>query len=124
MLRPDWGAAWRPFGYRLLAVPRDRGVRWAATPFCPGCRRACNMNPDHLKRVKIDAEKGNKEAQRYLGFLYCLGDSVPKDHVEAYKWLTLCEHETARVVAQQIAKRMTADEMVKARKLILAFKTQ
>jgi uncharacterized protein len=82
------------------------------------------MNPDHFKKAKEDAEKGDKEAQRHLGFLYFLGEDVPQDYVEAYKWLTLCGQEAAKAVIQQIVRNMKVDEITEAQKRIVQFRSR
>ena len=46
-----------------------------------------DMNADPLfDQNKADAEKGNANAQAYLGYCYHNGQGVAKDYVEAVKW--------------------------------------
>ena len=44
---------------------------------------------ESVKWYRRAAEQGFAKAQAGLGGLYFLGDGVPKDYVEAYKWLNL-----------------------------------
>ena len=52
-----------------------------------GCKRADAGKS--FQETKIEAEKGNARAQSNIGFMYAMGQGVPKDEVEAYKWFLL-----------------------------------
>ena len=66
------------------------------------------------------ANQGNDLAQQRLGLLYERGDGVPKDFVQAYMWYKL---GTAKGVTpgairrDDLASRMTSDQLVAAKKL-------
>ncbi|EIG55842.1 sel1 repeat family protein [Bradyrhizobium sp. WSM1253] len=47
------------------------------------------FNPD-VERLLAAARANNGEAQYTLGLAYLNGDGLPKSHVEAYFWLTVC----------------------------------
>jgi len=46
-----------------------------------------------LRLLRPVAEKGNPQAQAYLGFMYIEGRGVPQDDAEAAKWLRLAAEQ-------------------------------
>jgi len=71
------------------------------------------------------ANQGNDLAQRKLGLLYERGDGVPKDYVQAYMWYTLGAANGGKIGALQrdeLAIRMTSDQLVEAKKLARGWK--
>ena len=73
------------------------------------------------------ANQGNELAQRKLGLLYERGDGVPKDYVQAYMWYKLGTANGGTVGALQrdeLAIRMTSDQLVEAKKLAREWKPQ
>jgi TPR repeat protein len=71
------------------------------------------------------ANQGNDLAQRKLGLLYERGDGVPKDYVQAYMWYTLGAANGGTIGALQrdeLAVRMTSDQLVEAKKLARGWK--
>lgn len=72
----------------------------------------------------LAAEQGHPVAQFYLGWIYAGGKGVPKDYIQAHMWINLAianasgEAKKEFIVDRDaIAKRMTADQIAKARKL-------
>jgi TPR repeat protein len=73
------------------------------------------------------ANQGNELAQQKLGLLYERGDGVPKDFVQAYKWYKLgatSGTKTAVMRRDELAVRMTSDQLVEAKKLAREWKPQ
>jgi TPR repeat protein len=73
------------------------------------------------------ANQGNELAQQKLGLLYERGDGVPKDFVQAYKWYKLGATSgttTAVMRRDELAVRMTSDQLVEAKKLAREWKPQ
>ena len=59
-------------------------------------------------------------AQYVLGVQYALGEGVPKDDVEAYKWLNLSAasgFKGASASREEIAESMNPDQIAEAQKL-------
>jgi len=65
------------------------------------------------------ADQGYDKAEYFLGICYAEGQGVPKDYVEAYKWLNLAgqTREDARKVRDEVASRMTPQQIAEAQKL-------
>ncbi len=66
------------------------------------------------------ANGGNANAQYHLGFMYAVGQGVPKDDVEAHMWLSLAaakEDVIARITRDKLAELMTPAEISKAQRL-------
>ena len=73
------------------------------------------------------ANQGNELAQQKLGLLYERGDGVPKDFIQAYKWYKLGATSgatTAVMRRDELAVRMTSDQLVEAKKLAREWKPQ
>jgi hypothetical protein len=71
------------------------------------------------------ANQGNDFAQRKLGLLYERGDGVPKDYVQAYMWYKLGAANGGKIGALQrdeLAIRMTSDQLAEAKKLAREWK--
>ena len=71
------------------------------------------------------ANQGNDLAQRKLGLLYERGDGVPKDYVQAYMWYKLGAAnggKTAALQRDELAIRMTSDQLAEAKKLAREWK--
>lgn len=72
------------------------------------------------------AEQGNGPAQYALGLLYDRGQGVPRDIVEASKWLNLAtaiaprrSREARARIRDAITTKMTRGEIAQARRLAL-----
>ena len=67
---------------------------------------------------------GSSKSQASLGVLYALGSGVPKNAIEAYKWLTISAmsgNEAARIQRDDsVALQMTANEIREAQKKVEA----
>jgi len=71
------------------------------------------------------ANQGNELAQQKLGLLYERGDGVPKDFVQAYMWYKLgaAKGGTTGVLRRdELASRMTSDQLTEAKKLAREWK--
>ena len=69
----------RPLAWILLSV-----VVGVAALHVPAQQSEAARNP--FEKMKARAEKGDAEAQFFLGSVYQTGNGVPKDEVEAVKW--------------------------------------
>ena len=71
------------------------------------------------------ANQGNDLAQRRLGLLYERGDGVPKDYVQAYMWYKLGAAnggKSGAIMRDELAIRMTSDQLAEANKLAREWK--
>lgn len=48
--------------------------------------RGADFSTDDFRRTKLEAEKGDLDAQMTLGLMYFLGEGVPQNYPEALKW--------------------------------------
>lgn len=78
---------------------------------------------------QMAADQGYAEAQYNLATCYCDGLGVNKDNVEAYKWLYLIpigklfgRLECARELKDELARKMTPDEIAEARRRADSFR--
>ncbi len=70
-----------------------------------------------VKWYRRAAEQGYANAQHNLGFMYTEGRGVPQDYVQAHLWFNLAAaqgNEGARHDRDVAARRMTADQLVRA----------
>ena len=66
------------------------------------------------------AEGGNANAQYHLGFMYAVGQGVPKDNIEAHMWLSLAaakEDAVARMTRDKLAGLMTPADISESQRL-------
>ena len=66
-------------------------------------------------------EQGNAVAQFNLGVSYRTGWGVPQDYISAHMWLSLAAeagYETAPKIRDQLAKRMTPDQIAEAQRMV------
>ena len=71
------------------------------------------------------AEQDNVDAQGFLGYCYWIGQGVPEDFVEAYRWLNLASaqgNERAKVSLPRVKQQMTAEQIAEAQQLAREFK--
>jgi len=71
------------------------------------------------------ANQGNNLAQQKLGLLYERGDGVQKDYVQAYMWYKLGAANGGTIAVMrrdELAVRMTSDQLVEAKKLAREWK--
>ena len=73
-----------------------------------------------VKWYRKAGENGHPIAQLSLGLMYGVGREVPQNHVQSYAWLNLSAldgNETAKIIQNDLVKRMTADQLAEAKKL-------
>ena len=78
-----------------------------------------------VRWYRRSADQGNELAQRRLGLMYERGDGVPKDYVQAYMWYKLGAAnggKTAVMMRDELAIRMTSDQLAEAKKLAREWK--
>ncbi len=80
-----------------------------------------------LKWLQIAAQRGSPDAQVLLGMTYLKGQDLPHDLVQADMWLQLAAAKGDKIAESQCAeaeKRMTTDQIARARALASAWKPQ
>ncbi len=80
-----------------------------------------------LKWSEMAAEHGNTSAQFNLGKMYELGEGVPQDNVQAHMWYSLSASsgdEQATRTRDQVAQRMSYDQIQKAKSLARAWRVK
>ena len=78
-----------------------------------------------VRWYRRSANQGDDLAQRRLGLLYERGDGVPQDYVQAYMWYKLGAANGGKpgaVLRDELATRMTSDQLVEAQKLVREWK--
>jgi len=74
---------------------------------------------------RFAAERGESRAQGILGTFYFDGTGVPRDLIEAWKWLTLAAADGDRYAAEMrdsVAAEMTLSQIAEARRLVKAWR--
>ena len=77
-------------------------------------------------RFRPLAEAGDDRAQYWLGIMYFEGKDVPKDDLEAYRWLGLSADQGnrgARRGLDGVARRMDAERRAEAESLLAAHRS-
>jgi len=80
-----------------------------------------------VRWYRRSANQRNDLAQRRLGLLYERGEGVPKDYVQAYMWLKLGAAnggKSGAIMRDELAVRMTSDQLAEANKLAREWKPQ
>ena len=80
-----------------------------------------------IKWYRKAADQGYARAQYNLGLMYLNGQGVPRDYVQAHMWYNLAaaqgeDFKYAREARDNIAKRMTAEQIAEAQKLAREWK--
>jgi TPR repeat protein len=78
-----------------------------------------------VRWYRRSAHQGNDLAQRKLDLLYEGGDGVPKDYVQAYMWYKLEAANggtSGAIMRNDLAIRMTSDQLSEAKKLAREWK--
>src|SRR2546428_14159598 len=99
-------ATWLPRAILPRCITYGRGVR-------QDVREAFRLET-------LAAEQNFGLAQRRLGIMYMVGTGIPQDYVQAPKWLNLSAaqgDEDARIFRDELAKKMTLDQIAEAQKL-------
>ncbi len=80
-----------------------------------------------INEFKPLAQEGNAKAQYILGSMYANGQGVLQDYVHAHAWLNLAAaqgHEKASLYRNEIAQKMTSNQVAEAQKLATQFQSQ
>ncbi len=83
-----------------------------------------------LSELRALAEKGNANAQFFLGFMYDAGRGVPQDYVQAHMWFDLAaskfspgeDRDKAVKYRDRVAKMLTPAQISEAQKLALEWR--
>jgi TPR repeat protein len=78
-----------------------------------------------VRWYRRSAEQGNELAQKRLGLLYERGDGVQKDYVQAYMWYKLGAAnggKSGAIMRDELATKMTSDQLAEAKKLAREWK--
>lgn len=78
---------------------------------------------ESVKWFRLAAEQGEPTAQNFLGTLYQRGLNVPKDPVQAFKWLKLASDQTGaqRKIPSDVLDAMTPKQLAEASRLAASF---
>ena len=82
---------------------------------------------DAARWYRRAADLGSAIAQLNLGEMYMLGLGVPRDTAQAHLWLTLAARQGrtwARDRRDELAQRMTADQLDRAKRLLRDWKAR
>ncbi len=119
-------------------VPKDldQAEKWYALAADQGYSSAqYNLGFVHYSQNDIDgttewwgraAEAGDEQAMFSLGFIFAEGDRAPRDPVQAHMWYDLAAaHGSAEAAYKrdQLAGRMSADQLAEARRLAQAWES-
>ena len=72
------------------------------------------------------ARRGSSAAQFNIARMYILGEGVPRNNIEAYKWLTIADRSgrpEARAALERIRKTLTPEQLEDARNRVQRFYT-
>jgi hypothetical protein len=81
------------------------------------------VDTSEISAIRAKAEGGDASAQYKLSDYYAQGIGVPKDMVQAYKWLNLAavKFPSAASAREQMAKEMTPQQIAEAQRLSAGF---
>ena len=84
---------------------------------------------ESIESVRLRADKGDADAQFYLGVMYRDSRGVPQDYIQAYMWYNLAASNSRgdlRLLAvkgrNQAAKEMTPEDLSEAQRLASEWK--
>lgn len=80
-----------------------------------------------LNEFKPLANEGNPEAQYVLGSMYAQGKGVLQDYAQAHAWFNIAAsqgHEKAALYRDEIAERMTSNQVAKAQQLAIQLQSE
>ena len=100
--------------YRLAAEQGNVWARIALAHICLDRERELGVR---VEACHISAEQGNAEAQFRLGVMYNVGEGVPQDDAEAFKWYRLAAEKGnvwARVTLARICLDPEREPVVRA----------
>lgn len=109
--------------YRLAAEQGDASAQFNLASIYEGGR---GVNPDYTEAIywfRRAAALGNPSARYSLAGMYQAGRGAAQDDVRAYMWLDFASSTGWRLAVNaknKLAKRMTADQIVQARRMYLS----
>jgi S1-C subfamily serine protease len=116
-------------GMKWIRSAAELGYARAQDIYAEACRFGVNqLSKDMTEAVKWyrkAAEQGYADSQYHLGGLYFLGDGVPKDYVEAYKWLDLASaqgNDKAKEAVSVLEGVMAQEQIAEGQRLAREFK--
>ncbi len=77
-----------------------------------------------VNTMRPEAERGDAEAQYFMGVFYVNGAGVKKDHVEALKWFRLAaaqDNKEAITARDMVTKLLTSKQRAEVDKRVQAF---
>jgi uncharacterized protein len=113
--------------HRLAAEQGDAGAQYGLGLMYDLGRGTPQDYAEALKWYRLAAERGDAHVQGNLGVMYVNGEGVPQDYVEAHKWFNLAasrfpaseaaKRDSAVALRDQIASKMTPEQLAEAQKL-------
>jgi len=116
--RQDYEAA-----FHLFSLAADQGDKQSQYLLGSMYESGAGINQDFKQAIDWfthAADQGDADSQLYLGMMNYYGEGTPKDYVMAHMWLDLSAengNEEATELMNVVAKKMTAEEIVRARDL-------
>jgi TPR repeat protein len=108
---------------RLYRLGAEKGYMVAQSNLAAMYYKDRGVRQDVREAFRLEtlaAEQNFGLAQRMLGIMYMDGTGIPQDYVQAHKWLNLSNAQgdkEAGVLRDELAKRMTLDQIAEAQKL-------
>ena len=110
--------------FRLSAAQEHMGAQYTLGVMYLQGQGVPQDSTEALKRFRLAAVQGHVEAQNNLGLMYAMGQGVPQDYVRAHMWFSLSaahsigdEQKLAEENRDEVARRMTPDQIAKAQRL-------
>jgi len=112
------------YWFRLAIEQGDAAAKVSLGFMCDNGHDAPNDNAELVRWYRLAAEQGYTRAEYNLGFMYADGRGVPQDDVQAHMWYNLAAsrmtsefREAAVEGRDEVASRMTADQLTEAQRL-------
>jgi len=118
-------------GLKLIVLAANQGLAEAQWIYADSCRIGIKgllsqNSAEAAKWYRKAAEQGYAKAQSSLGGLYFLGDGVPRNYIEAYKWFALGMAQGNEVAKQGVSvlenSMLTAEQISEGQRLAREFK--
>ncbi len=75
----------------------------------------------------MQCEAMKEIAQIELGLMHAIGEGIPADRVEAYKWFSLAaakDNEFVRGMIETLGRHMSQEQVVEAKRMVMEFQSQ
>ena len=113
---------------RLYRLGANKGYMVAQSNLAAMYYKGRGVRQDGREAFRLEtlaAEQDFSLAQRMLGIMYMDGTGIPQNYVQAHKWLNLSTakgDKDAGTLRDELAKKMTPDQIAEAQKLAREWK--